>query len=458
MRSSADKLNAKVNFSAFRKTMSSIVRRWSDERDDKKRKYEIHDVVMSAFACMFFQSPSLLQFQRDMKQQDGNSNLQTQFGVTNCPSNTQLREVLDSIPSRKFESLFNAFIEKLNKANLLSAFETPLDSYFLSVDGTQYYCSDNIRCPKCLVKKRGDNKQYSHQMLQSAIVRPGLKSVVPLMPVEISNDSAHEYDKQDCERKALRRLFPLLKRSSLNKKLTFLLDALYADQFVVQDLRQSEYDFIIVSKPNDNKYLQETFWQITVKKEKKIVQDKKYQHEYQWHNAMPLTADKKTIVGFLDYKMKRYNRKTNSYDDVVYKNSWITSHLITADNADYLALGGRARWKIENECFNNLKNHGYHLEHSYGHGEKHLSFNFIILTLLAFFIHQMLERHNDLFQFCQKTVSRKARLWEKLNVLIELFIFDSFESLLMTILNPEQFIDKSMLIKKIRDGTFTTAI
>ena len=28
----------------------------------------------------------------------------------------------------------------------------------------------------------------------------------------------------------------------------------------------------------------------------------------------------------------------------------------------------RTRWKIENETFNVLKQHGYHLEHSFGHG------------------------------------------------------------------------------------------
>jgi hypothetical protein len=32
--------------------------------------------------------------------------------------------------------------------------------------------------------------------------------------------------------------------------------------------------------------------------------------------------------------------------------------------------GGRARWKIENETFNTLKNQGYNFEHNYGHGKK----------------------------------------------------------------------------------------
>jgi hypothetical protein len=34
---------------------------------------------------------------------------------------------------------------------------------------------------------------------------------------------------------------------------------------------------------------------------------------------------------------------------------------------------GRARWKIENETFNTLKNQGYQIEQSYGHGKQYLS-------------------------------------------------------------------------------------
>jgi hypothetical protein len=35
--------------------------------------------------------------------------------------------------------------------------------------------------------------------------------------------------------------------------------------------------------------------------------------------------------------------------------------------------GGRARWKIENETFNTLKNQDYQFEHNFGHGNKNLS-------------------------------------------------------------------------------------
>jgi hypothetical protein len=45
-----------------------------------------------------------------------------------------------------------------------------------------------------------------------------------------------------------------------------------------------------------------------------------------------------------------------------------------------MTKAGRCRWKIENECFNTLKNQGYHLEHNYGHGQKNLSYNMYLFT------------------------------------------------------------------------------
>src|SRR5688572_17907274 len=46
--------------------------------------------------------------------------------------------------------------------------------------------------------------------------------------------------------------------------------------------------------------------------------------------------------------------------------------------------GARARWRIENETFNTLKNQGYHFEHNFGHGYEHLSVVFATLMMLAF--------------------------------------------------------------------------
>jgi len=84
-----------------------------------------------------------------------------------------------------------------------------------------------------------------------------------------------------------------------------------------------------------------------------------------------------------------------------YRNSWVTSIELDDGNVVRLAKGGRCRWKIENECFNTLKNQGYHLDHNFGHGKQYLSNNMYLLTLLVFFFHQIFELTDPAYQLCR---------------------------------------------------------
>jgi hypothetical protein len=89
--------------------------------------------------------------------------------------------------------------------------------------------------------------------------------------------------------------------------------------------------------------------------------------------------------------------------------------LISQENAYIIARGGRARWHIENETFNTLKNQGYHFEHNFGHGYKHLSTVFAILMMLAFLIDQAEQLSCGLFQAAlTKLESKKSRLWREI--------------------------------------------
>jgi hypothetical protein len=106
---------------------------------------------------------------------------------------------------------------------------------------------------------------------------------------------------------------------------------------------------------------------------------------YPWINDVPLNDNRKApMVNYLEYRIEKDGQTT-------YHNSRVTSIAVDEGNVSALAEIGKCRWKIENETFNTLKNQGYHLEHNYGHGKKHLSFNFFLLNLLAFFMHQIFE-------------------------------------------------------------------
>ena len=82
----------------LRTTFSAVV----DNRVAEQCRYVLADTLRSGFAMMFFQHPSLLQFQRAMAKKRQRCNLQTIFGVHEIPSDTQMRDMLDGV---KVESL-----------------------------------------------------------------------------------------------------------------------------------------------------------------------------------------------------------------------------------------------------------------------------------------------------------------------------------------------------------------
>ena len=73
-------------------------------------------------------------------------------------------------------------------------------------------------------------------------------------------------------------------------------------------------------------------------------------HTFRYVNNVPLNDEHYDYrVNVLEYWEEKPNGKKQYF-------SWVTSFEITPENAFELMRAGRARWKIENETFNTLKN------------------------------------------------------------------------------------------------------
>lgn len=113
----------------------------------------------------------------------------------------------------------------------------------------------------------------------------------------------------------------------------------------------------------------------------------------------------------------------------------MTDLAVQKTTIEHLVQGARCRWKVENECFNTLKNQGYHLAHNFGHGAQFLSFNLYLLTLLAFLFHQIFELTDALYQTARERWAKRL-LWETLRSAIKFILFVSWEQLLAHCLDP----------------------
>jgi len=148
-------------------------------------------------------------------------------------------------------------------------------------------------------------------------------------------------------------------------------------------------------------------------------------HQYRWANDVPLTdSDEALKVHWCEVTI------TDGQGEVRYRNSFITDWKIRADNVVGLIAAGRARWKIENQNNNVLKNRGYHLEHNFGHGKEHLASLLMTMNLLAFGLHTLLELTDGSYRLIRAKVGARRKFFTHLEALTTCLHFESWERLI----------------------------
>lgn len=363
------------------------------------------DALMSGFALFSLKEPSLLAFDERRKDPE---NLHTVYGVEQVPSDTQMRTILDDVEPEKLRRVYRDIFRQLQRGKGLAEYRILGQYYLLSLDGTGYFASKKVHCENCMVKKlRNGETLYYHQMLGAALVHPHLKTVVPLMPEPIIKQDGHK--KNDCERNAAKRFFEKLRQDHPHLPLIVTEDALSSNAPHIRELKKHHLRFILGVKESDHAFL---FEQVAQARESGrshtyVVTKDGFSHRFHFVNQLPLNASNPDVqVNFLEYW--EVSPKGEQYF------AWITDFTITSQNAYTLMRAGRARWKIENETFNTLKNQGYHFEHNFGHGHAHLSVIFALLMMLAFLVDQIQQAACQLFQATLAKVGSKKRLWEKM--------------------------------------------
>jgi len=388
-------------------------------------KIPLDDALMSAFAMFHLKEPSLLAFDQRWREEAGN--LRTVYGLTTIPCDSQMRVILDGVELAFLRAVFRSVFRELQRGKKLEPMTLLDDHYLISGDGTGFYSSAKVSSPYCLKKThRNGVEMYYQQMYVAAIVHPDHREVIPFFPEMITRQDGS--DKNDCERNAARRFYEALRREHPHLKAIVTEDALSSNAPHIQDLKRLDLRFILGVKPGDHKFLfdlvDEAALQGTVTEfHHTDEEDPEKLHFFRFINQVPLNqSNQDLLVNFLEYwQVDKDNRIT--------KFSWVTDLEITKENAVAIMRAGRARWKIENETFNTLKNQGYNLGHNYGLGRKNLSAVFAILMMLAFLVDQVQQMSCWLFQAAWKKLGSKRALWELMRSIFRMYLVDSMETI-----------------------------
>src|SRR4051794_20062291 len=380
------------------------------------------DALMSAFAMFSLKAPSLLAFDKERAE----GNVHTIYGIERVPCDTHMREILDPVSPKWLRPVFTSVFRQLQRGKALEDMVFLDGHYLVALDGTGYFSSPTIHCASCLHKvHRNGSITYYHQMLGAAIIHPDFREVIPLMPEPIVKPDGT--GKNDCERNAAKRFISKLRQDHPHLQFIVTEDSLSSNAPHIETLHDHGCHYILGVKEGDHAYL---FNQVQrAEHDGRVTSYERHdraagiRHRFRFVNDVPLNGAHADVrVNFIEYWEIGH--------DKVQHFSWVTDLRVNKRNVFRLMRGGRARWKIENETFNTLKNQGYNFEHNYGHGEQNLSVVFAMLMMLAFLVDQTQQLCCALFQAVWAKLGSKRLLWERMRALFYGYHLESMRELL----------------------------
>jgi hypothetical protein len=392
------------------------------------------DALMSGFAMFSLKDPSLLAFEERRKRCD--PNLHAIYLIDRVPSDTQMRVICDGVIPDFLRPAFRAVFRKLQRGKALEPFVFLDGHYLVSLDGTGFFSSEKLGSAACLVKvdKKTGKTTYHLQLLGACLVHPDRGEVIPLFPEMISNGDGTK--KNDCERNAARRWLQKFRSDHPHLPVVITEDALSPNAPHIRDLREHDCRFILGVKPGDHALLfdyvnyADKEGLVTHHEEVTGPADKPVTHRFRFLDEVPINkSNLDVVVHFVEYW------ELDPKGKVVQHFSWVTDLPVTQGNVYRIMRGGRARWRIENETFNTLKNQGYHFGHNYGLGQKHLAAVFSTLMMLAFLVDQAQQHCCELFNAVREKLRSKRSLWEAMRSAFQMLLLKSMAQLYEVLLH-----------------------
>src|SRR5262250_1333479 len=417
-------LQQSLTFDELMRTLDEQFRTIPDNRTGNARQYQLPDVLKAAFAMFSLKSSSLLDFKTQTTAEE--NNLHNIYRIEGeIPCDNQMRGILDPVDPQLLRPLFETCFSLLSEAGVIREYEYRDKHVIVSIDGVEHFSSTKVHCSSCTTRKRRNGEiSYHHAGLAAVLVHPEQKEVFPLDFEPILNQDGAQ--KNDCERNAAKRLCKALNTRYPDLKIILVEDALYANAPHIRQITGYGWRYILNVKPDSHESLERQFAGRRASgqvKELRITDPQGIKHYFAWTNDLCLCESAIDVkVNYLLYEQTDKQGKITRW-------TWVTNILLNTRSVEPVMRGGRARWKIENETFNTLKNQGYHFEHNYGHGTQHLATVLALLMFLAFTIDQIQQRCCRFFRTLHQGLRTKVKLWASIRHLFNVLVFKSMEAL-----------------------------
>ena len=364
----------------------------------KKSDYAIEEIIMGAISLFLFKLGSRNNFNNYRADEEFVENYKELFDMR-LPHQDTINDLLRLLPPIELEEFKVSMVRELLEKKTLHKWRLMGKYFVVAIDGTGVNSYTERHCDKCLVRThKSGKKTYFHNVLEAKLVLPNGLSI-SLATEWIENDNL-EYDKQDCELKAFKRLSLKLKKYFPRLPICIVGDGLYPNKTVFDICEQNNWEYIITLKEgNLGSVWEEVKLLLPLQKE----------------NTMKVTTneEKRTHQWATDINYKGYNLNWIKTETEEKRYVFVTSLKLNKKTAEQISFSGRMRWKIENEGFNTQKNGGYALEHKYSEVNLTATKNYYQALQIAHIINQLIVYGQKLKQYLRKKITIKF-LWNEL--------------------------------------------
>src|SRR5512139_284273 len=279
---------------------------------------------------------------------------ETLFGVAQCPHGDTLAAAFSRLQPAELQDVVSGMTETLIRRKVLAPTRLLGQYYLVVIDGTGVLVFPERHCAHCLTRTQHGVTTYYHPVLEAKLVTA--TGFAFSLLTEFIENPEETPTKQDCELKAFYRLTARLKQRFPRLPICLLLDGLYAGGPTFTRCEQYGWKYLITLQDGDLPSVHRDFEALLPLAPENHLRFTpsgypQTPQEFHWMNDLTYVDTQQhphtlAVINCRESHPVAGQSKVTQF-------RWVSNFNVTAQNVLELTnLGGRLRWKIENEGFN----------------------------------------------------------------------------------------------------------
>jgi hypothetical protein len=390
-------------------------------------QYTVEELIMAAIMLFLLKCDSRNEFNHKQRDRQFRDNYYRMFRM-NLPHMDAVDDLLERIIPTEIEELRCRLIQSLIEKRVFHRFRFYQNHFYVAIDGTGVYNwgEEPVAGIHEHAIRRESSKgkvTYSGQVLEAVLVyRNGMS--IPLLSEWIANEGK-EYDKQDCELKAFKRLSVRLKKYLPRLNICILADGLYSNVSLMDICRKYDWKFLAVFRDGNLPSVWaevESLLPLTANVYQQHLCDSTHwvTRNYRWVKQIDY---KSHDINWIECEQIAVHRKTKV--EISNRFVFLTNWEVNSQSIVPLLTAGRARWYIEDH-FNTQKNRGGSLHHKFNRTNFNALKNWHHLRQLVCMINECVKHTQELMQMLRENAKLTLKeLWKNLNSYLSMCCVDN---------------------------------